>query len=466
MDLPKTLKSTLKKITPFKRVVVGVSGGADSVVLAHVLKKLGYEIIIAHLNHQLRGKESDKDEQFVKGLAKDWGVLYSVKQGFIPKEGNLENNARKVRYAFLEDVREKYDADCIAVGHHMDDQIETVLMHMVRGSGLRGQVGIKYQKDKLIRPMLDVKRSKVLDYAKENKLDYRTDESNNDLSYNRNFWRHLVIPYLKTYYSDGTPLSGGSSDSTQDQGKATAPSVSLYEKIKDINTKASTRLENVSKKADDWTKKYLINSVGAPIGAPIGDEKGNTPIGAPTEPPLGINSNISFKRAQFNRLSEHIRIEILIQMLGAKDLYGTTLSRLVDFTKFGQSGKKLEVKDKVFFIEHDEILVRDKSWEAPKLPKSKITVKGIKWGKITIKSKYGKPLYVRQWKEGDKFQPIGMKGSKKVQNLFVNKKIPKSQRSQVPIIVDENDNIMAVGDLRVAKGGGDLKKDLIINTSG
>lgn len=434
MDLPKTLKSTLKKITPFKRVVVGVSGGADSVVLAHVLKKLGYEIVIAHLNHQLRGKESDKDEQFVKDLAKDWGVLYSVKTGFIPKEGNLENNARKVRYAFLEDVRGKYNADCIAVGHHMDDQIETVLMHMVRGSGLRGQVGIKYQKDKLIRPMLDVKRNKILDYAKENKLDYRTDESNNDLSYNRNFWRHLAIPYLKTYYSDGAGLYPGSSDLTQDQGKATAPSVSLYEKIKDINTKASTRLKNVSKKADDWTKKYFINS--------------------------------SFKRAQFNRLSEHIRVEILIQMLGAKDLYGTTLSRLVDFTKFGQSGKKLEVKDKVFFIEHDEVLVRDKSWEAPKLPKSKITVKGIKWGKITIKSKYGKPLYVRQWKEGDKFEPIGMKGSKKVQNLFVNKKIPKSQRSQVPIIVDENDNIMAVGDLRVAKGGGDLKNDLIINTNG
>jgi len=408
MDLLKTLKSTLKRIKPFKKVVVGVSGGADSVVLAHALKKLGYEIIIAHLNHQLRGAESDADEKFVKDLAKDWGVFYSVKMGFIPKEGNLENNARKVRYAFLEDVRKKYNADYIAVGHHLDDQIETVLMHMVRGSGLRGQIGIKYQKDKLIRPMLDIKRSEVLDYAKKNQIEYRMDESNNDLSYNRNFWRHLVTPYLKNKMPD------------------------LYKKITDINKKASTRLKNVSKKADDWSKKYFIDS--------------------------------SFKRAQFNRLAEHIKVEILIQMLGAKDLYGTTLSRLVDFTKFGQSGKKLEVKDKVFFIEHDEILVRDKSFTAPKLPKSKITVKGIKWGKITIKSKYGQPIYVRQWKEGDKFQPKGMKGTKSVQNFFVDRKIPKSQRSQIPIIVNEKDNIMAVGDLRVAKGADDLKNDLFITS--
>jgi tRNA(Ile)-lysidine synthase len=406
MNMINKLKSTLQKIRPFEKVVVGVSGGADSVVLAHALKKLGYEIIIAHLNHHLRGAESDADEKFVKDLAKDWGVLYAVKQGFIPKEGNLENNARKVRYAFLEDVREKYKADCVAVAHHMDDQIETVLMHMVRGSGLRGQIGIKYEKDKLIRPMLDIKRSEVLAYAKENGLSYRTDETNNDLSYNRNFWRHLAIPYLKNAIKD------------------------LGLKIKDINETANKRLENVSKKSDKWIGEYFINN--------------------------------SFKRAQFNRLAEHIKVEILIQILGAKDLYGTSLGRLVDFIKFGQSGKKLEVKNKVFFIEHDEILVRDSSFTVPELPKSKITVKGIKWGKITIKSKYGQPLYVRQWKEGDKFQPKGMKGTKTVQNFFVDKKIPKSQREQIPIIVDEKDNIMAIGDLRLAKGAEDLKNDLTI----
>lgn len=407
MELLKTLKSTLQKITPFKKVIIGVSGGADSVVLAHALKQLGYEIIIAHLNHQLRGEESDKDEKFVKNLAKKWKVFYEVKKCFIPKKGNLENNARQIRYDFFEDVRKKYNADCIATAHHLDDQIETVLMHMVRGSGLRGQIGIKYQKEGLIRPMLDVKRCEVLSYIKENGLDYRTDESNNDLSYNRNFWRHLVIPYMKNKMPD------------------------IYEKIKDINKKANIRLKNVSKKADDWIKRYLVNN--------------------------------GFKRAQFNRLAEHIRIEILIQMLGAKDLYGASLSRLVDFINFGQSGKKLEVKDKVFFIEHDEILVSDKSFKNPELPKSKITVNGIKWGKITIKSKYGQPLYVRQWHPGDKFQPKGMSGTKTVQNFFVDKKIPKSKRSQIPIIVNEKDDIMAIGDLRLAKGSEDLKKDLSIS---
>jgi tRNA(Ile)-lysidine synthase len=401
------IQKSLKKITSFKKVVVGVSGGADSVVLAHALKKLGYEIIVAHLNHHLRGANSNEDEKFVKDLAKEWGVLYAVKQGFVPKEGNLENNARKIRYAFLEDVREKYQADCIAVAHHLDDQIETILMHMVRGSGLRGQIGIKYEKDKLIRPMLDVKRCEVLAYAEENKLDYRTDESNTDLSFNRNFWRHLVIPYLKNKMPD------------------------LYEKIREINEKASTRLKNVSKKADDWMKKYIVNA--------------------------------SFKKAQFNRLEEHTKVEILIQILGAKDLYGTSLGRLVDFIKFGQSGRKLKVKDKTFFIEHDEILIRDKSSEVTELPKTKITVKGIRWGKITIKSKYGRPLYVRQWQSGDKFQPKGMSGTKTVQNFFVDKKIPKSKRGEIPIIVNEKDDIMAIGDLRLAKGAEELKNYLIFD---
>jgi tRNA(Ile)-lysidine synthase len=406
MDILKTLKSTLKKIPPFKRVVVGVSGGADSVVLAHALKKLGYEIIIAHLNHQLRGADSDADEKFVKDLAKNWGVSYATEKRLIPKTDNLENNAREIRYAFLKDIRQKYKADYAAVAHHLDDQIETVLMHMARGSGLRGQIGIKYQKDRLVRPMLCITRREILNYAEENGLKYRTDESNNDLSYNRNFWRHLVIPYLKNKIPD------------------------LCEKIKDINKKADIRLENVFKKADSWTKKYLIDG--------------------------------SFKRAQFNGLTDNIKAEILIHILGAKDLYATSLGRLMDFIKSGQSGKKIEVKDKVFFIEHGSVLVRDKLFELPKLPKAKITVKGVKWGAVTIKSKYGQPLYARQWQPGDKFRPKGMNGTKTLQDFFTDEKIPRSRRYQIPIIVNKKGDIMAIGDLRLAEGAENLKNDLYI----
>jgi tRNA(Ile)-lysidine synthase len=404
--LIRNIQKGLRRIKPFKRVVVGCSGGADSVVLAHALKKLGYEIVIAHLNHQLRGTESDADEKFVKDLAKNWGVSYATEKRPIPKTDNLENNAREIRYAFLEDIRQKYKADYIAVAHHLDDQIETVLMHMARGSGLRGQIGIKYQKDRLVRPMLNVTRSEILDYAKKNGLKYRTDESNNDLSFDRNLWRHLVIPYLSN------TIKG------------------LGLKIKDINKKADVRLENVSKKADSWIKKYLIDD--------------------------------SFKRAQFNGLADDIKAEILIQILGAKDLYATSLGRLMDFIKSGQSGKKLEVKDKVFFIEHDNIFVREKSFELLKLPKAKITVKGVKWGAVTIKSKYGQPLYARQWQPGDKFRPKGMNGTKSVQDFFTDEKIPRSRRYQIPIIVNKKGDIMAIGDLRLAEGAENLKNDLYI----
>ncbi|MBU0727498.1 tRNA lysidine(34) synthetase TilS [Patescibacteria group bacterium] len=407
MSLTKTIKSSLKKVSPFKKVVVGMSGGADSTVLMHILIKLGYEVIIAHLNHSLRGEASDGDEKFVKDLGKKLNIPYVTKKSFIPKEGNLENNARNIRYDFLESVRKKYKADVIATGHHLDDQVETFLMHMVRGSGLRGQIGIKYHKEKIIRPMLDIKRSEILSYAKENDIKYRTDESNNDLSYDRNFWRHLVIPYLKK------------------------ENTNLYEKVQDINETAHTRLKNVSDKAKKWVDKYFVGN--------------------------------SFERGELNRLPDHVKAEIFIQILGAKDLYGKTINRLIDFVKFGTSGKKVEVKGKTFQLQHTSVLVHE-GMTTPTLPKSKITLTGIKWGKITIKSKYGKPLYVRQWQEGDKFQPKGMKGTKSVQNFFVDKKIPKSKRHEIPIIVDENDDIMAVADMRVANKAGDLKKDITIST--
>jgi tRNA(Ile)-lysidine synthase len=416
MHLLKTIKSALRKIRPFRRVVIGVSGGADSVALAHALKTLGYEIIIAHLNHRLRGAESDADEKFVKDMAKSMGVVCVTKKSLIPESGNLENNARDIRYAFLEEVRKKYKADHVATAHHMDDQVETVLMHMARGSGLRGQIGIKYQNGRLIRPMLDVKRTEILDYAGKNCLEYRTDESNSDLSLDRNLWRHLVIPYL------GNEMPG------------------FYKKIKNIGRRADSRLKNISDKADKWIKKYFT-----------GDSA------------VTSSEECSFRRAQFSKLADDVKAEILIRILGAKDLYGASLNRLMEFIQSGKSGRKLEIKNRMFFIEHDSVLIRGKSFKIPELPKMRITVSGIKWGEITIKSGYGQALYARQWRAGDRFRPAGMSGTKTLQDFFTDKKIPWSRRSRIPVIVDKNDNIMAVGDMRLADGADDLKKYLSIN---
>jgi tRNA(Ile)-lysidine synthase len=405
MNLITKIKSDLNQI-PFKRVVVGCSGGMDSVVLAHVLKELGYEVIIAHLNHQLRGKESDKDEKFVKDLAKKWKIPYIISKKQIPKYGNLENNARLIRYKFLETVRRKLDADYTAVGHHLDDQIETILMHIARGAGLRGQRGMEYVSGNILRPLIDVPKKEIEKYARKNKLKYITDKSNFDLSHERNIWRHHVIPRLKKEDKD------------------------FEEKIRDISSCAGEKLEKVIKEAKNWMKENLVDN--------------------------------RFNRDMFNVLSNDIKSEIIIQILGADDLYQKSIDKLMRFINFGQTGKKMIVKGQTFLIEYESIAVGMEQKEV-ELPKKRITVKGIKWGKWKIKSKYGQTLYVRQWQEGDKFQPKGMKGTKKIRKFFIDKKIPQSERKQIPIIVNSKNDIMAVGDLRVAKGADDLKNNLSIN---
>ncbi len=406
MNILKSTQSILKKIPPFRRVVIGVSGGADSVVLAHILKELGYDITIAHLNHQLRDKDSDADEAFVMNLAKKWSVGYICERIKIPKNGNLENNAREIRYNFLEKVRKECEVDFIAVGHHLDDQIETILMHIARGAGLRGQVGMRCQSDKLIRPLLDVRRKDIEEYAKDNDLDYRTDESNLDLSYERNYWRHKLIPSMNNN--------------------------NLEKEIRNISSNAEKKLDVISKKAEKWISVNLLDS--------------------------------KFNKEQFNVLPDDVKSEVMIQILGANDLYETSINRLVEFINDGHSGRGVKVKDTTFSIEHNSVLVHQCNDAVLNLPKTKITIDGIKWGNWTIKLKDEKPLYVRQWKAGDKFQPSGMKGSKKLQDFFVDNKIPLHQRKQIPIIVDKKDDIISVGDLRLANGYEDLKNDLTIST--
>ena len=403
MDLTKKLQSGLKNIPPFKKAVVAVSGGADSVVLAYGLKALGYDVIIAHLNHQLRGSESDDDQKFVGDFAKRLGVQSVTKTADIPKNGNLEERARIIRYEFLEDARKKYKADFVAVAHHLDDQIETVLMHMARGAGLRGQVGMEYQNGKIIRPLLGIKRQEILDYAEEQKMEYRTDSSNGDLSYDRNFWRHMVIPYLKNH------MSG------------------LGERIMKISETAKKCLVLISKKAEVWTNKHIAEN--------------------------------RFSREVFNKTDADIKSEIFIRLLGAKDLYADIVGKLVDFIQTAQSGRKMTVKNLTFFTEHDYIFISGQE-EKTELPKTKITVSGIKWGQWKIKSKSGKTLFARQWKPGDRFIPSGMKGSKKLQDFFTDKKIPLHERGQIPVIVDENDVIISVGNLRFAQSAKNSKFEI------
>lgn len=179
-------------------ILCAVSGGADSVALLHFLKSQGFRVACAHFDHHLR-PTSGRDRDFVEGLCRDWGIDFYLGEGDIAAlPGNVEDNARRARYDFLERTAQAIGAIRIATAHNANDNLETVLLHMTRGCGLQGLTGIQPRRGKLARPMLHTTRPAIEAYIKEQGLDFVTDETNADDTYARNRLRHQVIPVLET----------------------------------------------------------------------------------------------------------------------------------------------------------------------------------------------------------------------------------------------------------------------------
>jgi len=187
--------------------VVAVSGGPDSACLLDVLcalkGKYNLSLIVAHVNYGLRGKDSQLDEKFVGGLAKKYSLPIEILQSKSRKTStsHSEEKLRDIRYAFFEKISSKYKADHIAVGHNLNDQAETVMLRILRGTGLKGLGAIKFRNDKIIRPLLNMPRNEILKYLKENKLAYRIDRSNLAAIFTRNKIRNRLFPYLEKNYN-------------------------------------------------------------------------------------------------------------------------------------------------------------------------------------------------------------------------------------------------------------------------
>ncbi|MDD5083891.1 MAG: tRNA lysidine(34) synthetase TilS [Candidatus Moranbacteria bacterium] len=187
------------------KILVGVSGGPDSVCLLDILvvlsKKYDWELRIAHVNYSLRGKDSAADERFVKGLAKRHSIPCSVLKPKITGTNNLEEVLRDIRYDFFEKTRQKHHLDTIAIAHTLDDQAETVLMRLIRGSGLSGLRAMQPKTGTIIRPFLETSRKDIMSYLKKQGLIYRIDASNEDMRFLRNRIRHKLLPYLRENFN-------------------------------------------------------------------------------------------------------------------------------------------------------------------------------------------------------------------------------------------------------------------------
>lgn len=192
------------------KIVLGVSGGPDSLFMLNILnnlkEKLHIKLVVAHINHMIRD-EADSEEQFVKAFCKKINVEFYSKRIEVEKYANnnkigLEEAGRKIRYEFFEEVCEQTGSNKIAVAHNKNDKVETMIMHILRGSGISGLQGIQPQtNNKIIRPIIEIERKDIEKYCEENNLEPRIDKSNFDNSYTRNKIRNVVIPYIKQEFN-------------------------------------------------------------------------------------------------------------------------------------------------------------------------------------------------------------------------------------------------------------------------
>lgn len=211
--MEKAVLSTIKKynlINANDKIVLGVSGGPDSLFMLHILNKLKenlqFQIVVAHVNHMIR-KEADEEEQFVKQFCKTIDVEFYSKRIEVEKYANnnkigLEEAGRKIRYEYFDEVASSTNSNKIAIAHNKNDKVETIIMNLLRGSGVTGLQGIQPIKDdKIIRPIIEIERTDIEKYCKENNLEPRIDISNFDNTYTRNKIRNVVIPYIKEEFN-------------------------------------------------------------------------------------------------------------------------------------------------------------------------------------------------------------------------------------------------------------------------
>jgi tRNA(Ile)-lysidine synthase len=443
MSLLTKVESTIKKyklINNGDRILIGVSGGPDSLALLHSLKTLKEEynlyLHIAHLDHMIRGEESIKDAKFIERLAREWNIPITIKsydvKAYQKEKGlSLEDAARQVRYRFFFGLIEKFNINKVAVGHNANDQAETVLMKFLRGAGLKGLSGIYPKQGKIVRPLIEISREEIEGYCKEHNLNPRIDKSNLETIYLRNKVRLNLIPLLVEEYNNNL--------------------VSTLNKTADL-----LREEEI------FLGEYTIENL-----AQLTINKNNGKLILNAEKLLELNLAIQ-RRV--------IREGIKFLKGSYQDIYYDHIDLVLDLIKNSETGSRLDLPqgiivklnyeeiifttediDNINYFKHRLLLGSKKIPQVDLEVKTKIVEKTYPWKKTLNDpniacldfSKIGKEFYLRQREDGDRFYPLGMKGSKKVKDFLIDEKIPINKRDKVPIFTTLDGDIFWVGGLRV-----------------
>lgn len=384
------------------RVLVALSGGGDSVALLRILYALGYVCEAAHCNFHLRGEESDRDEVFVKKLCEKMGIPlhridFETERYAVENKISIEMAARELRYSWFAEIKKKTKADVIAVAHHQDDSVETILLNLIRGTGLNGLLGIRPKNGNIVRPLLCLSRKEIIDYLQEMRQEYVTDSTNLQDEYTRNKIRLNLIPLMQ-----------------------------------EINPCVKEHMIDTSNYLNDVASIYIR-----------GIEEGKIRV--------MDNGNIRITTLLNEPAPETLLFEILYPLGFNSAQTKNILSALKQ-----QAGRQFISKDGWRVIKDRELLLIDKK-EEKEDPPFKISKEEKEYTKDFViprekniacldADKLSGAIILRKWQIGDVFIPFGMKGKKKISDYLTDRKFSIQQKEQQWVLCCEDKIVWVVGE--------------------
>jgi tRNA(Ile)-lysidine synthase len=397
------------------KILLAVSGGVDSMVMFHLLARAGFKIAVAHCNFQLRGGESTADEELVKDACDQAGVPFYVKrfdtQNYASAHGiSIQMAARELRYDFFRELLETHGLQYAATAHHLNDNIESILLNFVRGTGIDGMAGIAPKKDRIIRPMLFATRSAIVNYALAEKVMWREDSSNATDDYQRNFLRHQVIPK----FQEINPAFVETFRDTQERLMGAAYFKQFY--VKEF---ASSAVDVVRDKTTVDIRKIHASETPAVLLWELVKQHG-------------------FNYDQCRQISmDHQPGKIFYsqshQLLVDRTQYFIEKKQLSDFvTQTIEKGQRTAGRPPLVLtlkeiLRSDFRMVNDSSL-------AQLDADRLKF-----------PLVWRKWQAGDYFTPLGMRQEKKLSDFLIDLKIPFNAKADITVVESGGDIIWVVG---------------------
>ncbi|MBN2635516.1 MAG: tRNA lysidine(34) synthetase TilS [Prolixibacteraceae bacterium] len=399
-----------------QKVLLAVSGGIDSMVLLHLFEHSGFDYGIIHCNFQLRGEESDGDEEFLKQQVAAHGVpaFYETfeTEEFAEINGiSIEMAARELRYQYFEKMRLLHNYDFIATAHHQDDLIETFFLNLSRKTGIKGLTGISTKNGKIIRPLLFAGRKEIEDYATANFIDFREDSTNIEVVYQRNFIRHQILPL----FNELNPAFKKNVLASIENLKDTERVYSGYlqkEKQKVLTTENDNTIIDIELLKETPFPETLLFEILTPFNF-------NSAVADEVYSSLETNSGKQFYSKTHRVIKDRERLFI------------TPLT---------------EQNENIYYIEKGDIeLFRPLNLSVEKVAANGFNIIKNSNAACLDFEKLEFPLLIRKWKQGDYFQPLGMSGFKKVSDFFIDEKIPLHEKENTWLLCSSEKIVWIMG---------------------